>query len=234
MQLPKPVGRDATVRKYDILSALMSYAFSQDKNCQRQVLRLIALITTRYNWKREELTMGQEEIARLWQVDTRTVKREMARFRELGWLRMKRQGARGRVSAYSLNLEEIFQQTRVAWLNIGPDFAERIEAYACEGSAPQTDNVVPLRKTEPPVVDGTLWAQVQAKLYSEDPSCFTAWFSVLKEISTEGACLLLSAPSRFHASYVETQFSERILRHAHFVKPEIRILKIQGGDDIGR
>lgn len=36
-----------------------------DQNLQRLVLRLMSLITTRYNWQRNELTMGQREIARL-------------------------------------------------------------------------------------------------------------------------------------------------------------------------
>jgi hypothetical protein len=39
----------------------------------------MALITMRYNWQRDELTTGQGEIAPLWSVDERTVKREMAR-----------------------------------------------------------------------------------------------------------------------------------------------------------
>ncbi|MES2915141.1 MAG: DnaA N-terminal domain-containing protein [Pseudomonadota bacterium] len=59
MQLPRPVGREAALRKYDILSALMAFALSKDKHVQRQVLRVMALITTRYNWQRDELTMGQ-------------------------------------------------------------------------------------------------------------------------------------------------------------------------------
>ena len=84
MQLPRPVGREAASRKYDILSALMAFALAQDKHVQRQVLRIMALITTRYNWQRDELTMGQGEIAKLWSVDERTVKREMAKLRALG------------------------------------------------------------------------------------------------------------------------------------------------------
>ena len=85
MQVIRPgtsaVGRDAAVRKYDALSALMAFALAGDPNRQRLVLRLMALITTRYNWQRNELAMGQREIARLWCVDERTVKRDMARLR---------------------------------------------------------------------------------------------------------------------------------------------------------
>ena len=84
MQIAKPVGRNASALKYDILSALAVHALAGDKHRQRLILRLSALITTRYNWQRNELSMGRDEIARLWSVDERTVKREMARLRTLG------------------------------------------------------------------------------------------------------------------------------------------------------
>ena len=43
------------------------------------MLRLIALITARYNWQRDELSVGQSEMARIWGVHDRTVKREVRR-----------------------------------------------------------------------------------------------------------------------------------------------------------
>ena len=93
MQVIRPVGREAAAKKYDILSAMMDHALAGDQHRQRLVLRLMSLITTRYNWQRNELTMGQKEIARLWCVDERTVKRDMARLRALGWLLVKARGA---------------------------------------------------------------------------------------------------------------------------------------------
>lgn len=225
MQLPKPVGRDAAVRKYDILSALMAHALSRDKTCQRQVLRLMALITTRYNWKRDELTMGQDEIARLWQVDTRTVKREMSRLRASGWLVMKRQGARGRVSVYSLDLDKIFLDTRETWINIGPDFVERVQAEDTpEGPA---GNVVPLRPVAPPREDGSLWSDAQARLYTEYPACFAAWFSGLSEVCIEEGCVVLQAQTRFHASYVMTQYEDRLVRLLRNLDPSIRAIRVE-------
>ncbi len=91
MQVIRPVGREAAAKKYDILSAMTDHALAGDQHRQRLVLRLMSLITTRYNWQRNELTMGQKEIARLWCVDERTVKRDMARLR--AWL-VAGQGAR--------------------------------------------------------------------------------------------------------------------------------------------
>ncbi|TBN50387.1 hypothetical protein EYF88_09045 [Paracoccus sediminis] len=60
---------------------------------QRLAQRLTALITTRYNGRNDDLAIGQRDIARLWCVDERTVKRDMARLRSLGWATVKRQGA---------------------------------------------------------------------------------------------------------------------------------------------
>jgi hypothetical protein len=83
MQTASIVGRNAAAHKYDILTAIGTYALSKGKHEQRLVLRLITLITARYNWGRDELAVGQREIARLWSVDERTVKREMAKLRAL-------------------------------------------------------------------------------------------------------------------------------------------------------
>lgn len=128
MQVIRAVGREAAAKKYDLLSAMMAHGLAGDKHRQRLVLRLMALITTRYNWQRDELTIGQREIARLWCVDERTVKREMAKLRGLGWIEVKRQGARGRVSVLGLNLERILLDTKAEWPNVGPDFVERLAA----------------------------------------------------------------------------------------------------------
>jgi hypothetical protein len=141
MQKPKAVGPQAGARKYDILSALMAFALSQDKIVQRRVMRIMALITARYNWQRDELCVGQREIARMWSVDERTVKREMAVLRGLGWLVQKRKGARGRLSVYGIDLERMMEDTRPAWPLIGPDFVERVGGRP---EAPES-NVVPLR-----------------------------------------------------------------------------------------
>jgi hypothetical protein len=99
MQVKRPAGRHASVVKYDILTALGAFALSQPKSPQRLVLRFMTLVTARYNWSRNELAVGQREIAKLWTVDERTVKREMAKLRAMGWLVVKKQGVRGRVSA---------------------------------------------------------------------------------------------------------------------------------------
>jgi hypothetical protein len=225
MQLARPVGREAASRKYDILSALVAFALSRDKHIQRQVLRVMSLITTRYNWQRDELTMGQGEIARLWSVDDRTVKREMARLRAQGWLVLKRQGARGRVSSYGIDLNRMLEDTRPAWPLIGEDFIARLEP--AEVSVGQGgSNVVPLRPVTLPVADGSIWADAQALLCAEDAASYGAWLHVLVQSGQEENCLTLVAPTRFHATYVGTNLKDRVLGALRQIDPSVRDVQV--------
>lgn len=205
MQVIRAVGREAASRKYDILSAMMAYGLAGDKHRQRLILRLMSLITTRYNWQRNELTMGQREIARLWCVDERTVKRDMARLRASEWIDIKRQGARGRVSVIGINFERIMLDTRPQWQNIGDDFIERVA-----GPVPAADNtVVPFRRPDV-TADGGLWNSIRRRLAAEDPALFDAWFAGLADGGVKDGCLILIAPTRFHATYAGTHLMGRL------------------------
>jgi hypothetical protein len=209
MFVTKPVGRGAAARKYDVLTALGSYALARGKHEQRLVLRLITLITARYNWARDELAVGQREIARLWSVDERTVKREMAKLRGMGWLVVKRQGARGRVTEYALDLERVFLATQDMWAAVGPDFERRM------GGSPAEEAVVPfpVRGDVPPpdVSSGTEWVLAQAILHQDLPGPYAAWLRGLVRADRAGGRLMLRAPSRFHAAYVDTHLKGQVL-----------------------
>lgn len=219
MQTAKIVGRNAGAQKYDILTALGSYALSCDKHQQRLVLRLITLITARYNWSRNELSVGQREIARLWSVDERTVKREMAKLRALGWLVVQRQGARGRVTQYGISMEHIFEATRDTWKNVGPDFDLRMQGN------PEPEKVVPLpvkgHVTAPEISEGTEWALARAVLHAEDQGLYGSWFQALARVERAGARLTLKAPSRFHAAYVQTHLLTRLLATVQAVDADV-------------
>lgn len=226
MQVIKPVGREAAVRKYDILSAVAAHALASDANRQRLVLRLISLITTRYNWQRDEMVTGQREIARLWCVDERTVKRDMARLREMGWVVVKRQGARGRVSVLGLDLVRILSDTRPAWPNVGEDFERRMTGEAQPAPAP---NVVPFRRAEAPAGGGDDWSRICRHLAAEDAASYDAWFRPLVETGCDAGILHLTAPSRFHATYLRTHLLGRLHAAARLVDPAIRDIRIDVG-----
>jgi hypothetical protein len=220
----KPVGRDAATKKYDILSALSAFALSQDKHVQRRVLRLMALITTRYNWQRNELTMGQDDIARLWCVDLRTVKRDMAKLRAMGWLVETRAAARGRVACHALDLSLIMADTSVCWANIGPDFIDRQNSAVPK---PDSSNVVPFQVAPVAIPqDGSLWAAAQHTFQKQDAATHSAWIARLVELERDGGVLCLLAPSRFHKTYVETHLSDRLLAILRRLDPSVGGIRI--------
>jgi len=225
MQTLRPVGRGASARKYDILTALGAFALAQGKHDQRRVLRLMTLMTARYNWARDELAVGQREIARLWSVDARTVKREMALLRARGWLVVKRQGARGRVTEYGLDLERMLVDTEAYWAAVGPDFELRMGAPESEAQ-----KVVPLpvkgAVVAPDVSQGTEWALAQAVLHGEDAGLYASWIAGLERVERAGGRLTLRAPSRFHGVYVQTHLERRVLAACREVDGDVTEVRI--------
>lgn len=227
MRLAKPVGRNAPALKYDILSALTVHALSGDKHRQRSILRITALITTRYNWRNNELSIGREEIARLWSVNERTVKREMAKFRATGWVMVKRPAARGRVAVYELDLKQIMIDTAGIWPLIGADFQSRM------AEEPETEtNIVPfgVRPPRPDARDIDVWTQVQSILHGRDPELWASWFRHLTEAERAGGVVTLIAPSRFMAGYIAQKWSGRMLAAYSRVDPEVRSLRFEAAE----
>lgn len=225
MQTRKAVGRDAATRKYDLLTVLGAYALSQDKRLQRQTLRLICLITARYNWQSDLLSVGQTEIARLWSVDLRTVKREMAGLRDRGWLVEKRSAARGRVAVHGLDITQILRDTRDIWERVGRDLVERLDPPVLQSPPapmmPQNGVVIPFPSAPLPVAS-TLWGQIAARLAADDPAIYRAWFSPL-EVLSETPELTLRAPTGFHASYLRTHLAGRLEGAIKAIAPDVRV-----------
>lgn len=210
MTQTRPVGRSAAVRKYDLLTALGSYALALGPADQRRVLRLITLLTARYDWQRDLLASGQREIARLWSCDERTVKREMAKFRELGWLVLLRAAVRGRVAEYRLDLAKVLAATETGWERVGPDFVARQKGSETE-SVPEQATVVPLPLRGGPGLSGHEgWDQISRRLHAEDPSAYAFWLARLVPEPMEDGGLMLRAPGKFHAHYIETHLLARL------------------------
>ena len=226
MLTAKTVGRNASVAKYDILTALGCYALSRNKHDQRLILRLITLITARYNWARNELAVGQREIARLWSVDERTVKREMAKLRALGWLVVTRQGARGHVTEYRIDKERMLEATQETWPKVGPDFDMRMQGQ------PETDRVVPLPSRgdvpAPDISDGQEWSLAQALLHAENPNTYGSWLHALIRVDRAGGRLTLKAPTRFHGVYVQTHLLGQITKACQAVDDAVTEVVLTG------
>ncbi len=227
MQIVRPVGRQAASRKYDLITALGVHACRGDKHVQRLVLRFITMIVARYNWQTDELSIGQRELSALWAVDERTVKREMAKLRALGWLVQKRAAVRGRVAIHGLDLAAILTATRPDWAAVGPDFVERLTGPQA-APAPQPGNVVafPVAPLASLPEGAPLWDRAQAVLQVEDPANHAQWFRQLAETGFSGGCLDLAAPSRFHAAFVTNHHLVRLLAVVRRVDGTVRSIKI--------
>ena len=218
MEPKRLTGPEAGSLKYDILTALTLLGLHGTATEQTSMMRLIALITARYNWRANELTVGQRDIARMWAVNERTVKREMKRLTESKILVCKRTGVRGRVGAYSLNLPMVARLSQPSWKAVGPDFEERMAANA----PVQTANVVKVDFSanipeqtldDPQPKNSGTWRAVQHSLRASDEAIFQNWYARLSFKKQADGFVELLAPSRFVANYIKTHlFNE--LHHA--------------------
>lgn len=218
MQARTLSGPNAQSMKYDLLTALGCYALTQPPGIQRLALRFLTLITARYNWRQGILQVGQREIARLWSVNERTVKREMSKLRSLGWITLQSPARRGRVASYGLDLMTIRATTREAWPRVGIDFDSRMAAIT---EPPVSPTVVPFPRPEAtflpdgpePALGDDPWSVACRLLSREDPALYANWFKPLRSLRGAGGTLLLLAPSAFHASHIRTHYADQ-LRHA--------------------
>lgn len=198
MQPKHATGRDASVRKYDLLTSLAVLGLSEGKNSGISMLRLISAITARYNWARDELAIGQDDLAKMWSVNVRTVKREIKRLREAEFLVLKKAGAKGRVSVYRLNQVKIEEMTSGLWELVGPDLADRMREQIKAETIREEAKIVKF----PNVTTNCPWGRAQRELAARDPARFNSWFAKLELIESTLNEITLKAPSDFQARYV--------------------------------
>lgn len=220
----RPLGQGAASKKYDVITALGAHACASSKFQQKLTLRFITLVTARYNWQRDELTMGRAEIALLWQVDERTVKRELAKLREAGWMQVKRPSARGRVTTYGIDWDRILEMTRSSWGHVGPDFVARMSAPVEAGQPADPTNTV-VRFPSAPTGE-TEWDRACAILHREDPALHSNWLSAVTRIGLAQGVLELAAPTAFHAQYLATHVMDRLSKAVALVAPDIHRIVI--------
>lgn len=222
MLAKRPMGQGAASKKYDVLTALGAHACGGSKFEQRLVLRFMTAITARYNWQRDELTMGRAELARLWQVDERTVKRELAKLKTAGWVYIKRPAARGRVTTYAIDWERVLYDTRSAWKSVGPDFELRLASMGKHHDlTPETNQKVVAFPNPKQTEGGTEWDQALSLLYRDDPVFHGNWLVQVKRSGLRHGILELEAPSGFHANYLNTHAIARMTRAVQEFAPEV-------------
>ncbi|WP_435705339.1 DnaA N-terminal domain-containing protein [Yoonia sp.] len=172
--------------------------------------RLILLITARYNWRVDEFCVGQRDLARMWNVTERTVKREVKFWLEKRLVICKRQGVRGRVGAYRLNYPEIYRLSAPYWQNVGPDFHERMtdtnpvkDAKVVAVDFGNRAVAVP----DPPEAaskDPHTWRAACQRMKDLHPEHYRNWFALLAFGADDAEVLHLTAQNQFVAHYVQT------------------------------
>lgn len=216
----RPSGQGAASKKYDVLTALGALACGGDKHRQRLILRFMTLVTARYNWQRDEVRIGRAEIARLWRVDERTVKRDLSKLKLAGWVTVKYPAARGRVTVYSIDWDRVIEATRETWPAVGRDFVDRMDAMmgtAVPASAPDT-NIVAFPQ---PPGGASEWDQVCAHVHRADPAFFASWLSSVERAGRAQGILELVAPTPFHAQYLNTHALTRLTGLVRDVDPDV-------------
>ena len=200
-------GPNAAAMKYDVLSMIGLIGVHGCPRTQVSMPRLALLITARYNWRRNEISMGQAEMARLWGVSERTAKREVKLWLEAGYVFCTRPGVRGRVAAYQLNFARILEKSEPFWPAIGSDFVERMTAS--DPPAEEDRKVVQLNTRRSIAVTpdpADPWATVKQALSSKQPEVFSSWLSQLEYDWQGTSTVQVTAPSRFVASYVNGHY----------------------------
>ncbi|PWR04251.1 hypothetical protein DKT77_02395 [Meridianimarinicoccus roseus] len=216
MQPGRVTGPGSGVHKYDILTAVAIAGLHGSTTQQVSALRLISLITARYNWQRNELSIGQEEMARIWGVNTRTAKREVKRLVSMGLLDVKRAGVRGRVACYRLNLEALETLSRPVWSAVGPDFEERAgrllsRVGSAEGTVLKVDFSPTQRETkEIPADTGcdSRWQDVMTRLSAENPDAYANWYKRLTLGRVTDGTVEVTAPNAFVSNYIATHLAD--------------------------
>ncbi len=211
MDAKRLTGPGAGVLKYDLLTAiglLGAYGSSAEL---MSMARLSMVITARYNWRKNELSVGQRDMALMWNVTERTVKREVRRWTEMQVLISRRKGVRGRVASYRLNASEVYRRSAPYWEHVGTDYAERMLDSSPIRAEADTNKVVSIdfkaravaAHQEVPLPTGT-WDAVHQRLRQHHPHQYSAWIEGLRQAADEDGVLRVAAPSRFVARYVET------------------------------
>ncbi|AGT11067.1 DnaA N-terminal domain-containing protein [Paracoccus aminophilus] len=227
MDLKRFTGPQAGSLKYDLLTAIAIAGLNGTPGFQTSMLRLVALVTARYNWKLDEVSIGQKELARMWAVDERTVKREIKRMIEAKILLQLRPGLRGRVAGYRLNQREIYSRSAPHWQEVGPDFLARMDGHAEPLKAEPPEKVVHVDfRPQAQSAPSTAWGRALARLAESDPELHRNWFASLDFQGFDAGLLMLSAPSGFIAQYVLNHHARRVQDAAALEFPGLRRIHI--------
>jgi hypothetical protein len=206
-------GVGAGAKKYDVLSVLALAGLENAALPSQRALRFIALITIRYNWAADMLSVGHEELGHLWKVSKRTVIREMEALRSLGLLVVLRPGRRGTVTTYRLDISAIRKLAASRLLSETSGIDSRLAASEDNlDNEPSEASQASIRNDPglPPSPCRDLWTAVLDNL---SPSVSSAqkdrWLGPLRAELVDDI-FYLEADSAFRAVYIAKTFSDAL------------------------
>ena len=130
-----------------------------------------------------------------------------------------------------MNFDAILGASQSDWSRVGPDFEARMSAMAGQGAHTEDAKVIPFPSGDYEGEPSSDWARVRLQLKAADPARFAAWFAPLAQERIKGGILVLRAPSRFHAEYVETHLVGEILRALAEIPEAPRTVVIKGPEE---
>lgn len=212
MDAKRLTGVNASSLKYDLLTALSVAGLHRESRHQISLSRLTLLITARYNWRLDEFCVGQRDLARMWNVTERTVKREIKYWLDAQIVICKRRGVRGRVGAYRLNYPEIYRLSQPFWAAVGPDFEERmaethpvqqkkVVAVDFRAKASPATTETPESNTHK---DPATWRAACQRIKDLHPAHYQNWIGLLSFGQDDGESITLYADNQFVAHYIQT------------------------------
>ncbi len=212
---PGTSGPNSAVVKYDVISALTCVALTGARSQQTIIMRLINLITCRYNWRKNELSIGSKEVAELTFTSQRTAKRTLKALTDLRFLIVRLQGRKGRVTKYGLGITAIFEAAAPHTKPKYHQFCARIIADPLGASAcvPPVDFKVEAQACQQ-------WNAICAVIADKSQPLYVSWFADMVGSVTEGQ-LTVVCKTNFIQNYARTKLLPNIYGSAEAAGVEL-------------
>lgn len=213
-------GTGAGATKYDVLSALALAGLYNTTLPSQRALRFIALITLRYNWTANVLSIGHSELERMWNVSKRTVIREMDALRSLGLLVLLRRGRKGKVSTYRLDIAAVHNLASDHLVNQTTGVDTRLCAIKNVDIVDQVNQCVPQENINDVRSDRSnysIWETILDRLPDTVSNAQKArWLTPLR-IEQISETLEVEVASAFRADYICRAFGDQLQNAARSI-----------------
>jgi hypothetical protein len=224
MQAPatRLTGTGAGAKKYDVLSALALAGLDNSALPSQRALRFIALITIRYNWAADVLSVGHAELERLWSVSKRTVIREMDALRGLGLLVVLRPGRKGKVTTYRLDIAAVRKLAAADLSNETTGIDARLSKARNKNDSNNftdcsvDDDIKSNDRCDRDSKDG-IWETIIDRLPSTVSIAQRTRWLIPERVKQVGTTLEVELGSAFRAEYVARTYGDQLQTAARYI-----------------